>query len=393
EFKDAFYQLVLFPVLASANLNELYAATAKNQLYASQGRAFANEYAKKVKELFVKDSLLTNFYHIKLSGGKWNHMMAQTHIGYTNWQEPKTNAIPEIKLVVLPAVSDAGISVEGSVDWWPNSTKKPVLPTFSSFENKPSYIDLFNRGTKAFDFKIKTENDWILFSKSKGKIEKEERILVKIDWKKAPKGITKSQFEVTANNQKFEIAVNINNAELNDIQGFIENNGYISIEAKNYSKAINGDIIKWTVIPNIGKTDSGVTLKPSNHKSIEVSADSPRLEYDIHFFSKGKVKVHAYFSPTINFTIGNGLKYGVSFDSEKPQIMNINADNSEANWSKSVSDNIKIITSDHTIESSGNHVLNFFGIDPALVLQKIVIETDTDELRESYLGPPKSLKK
>ena len=393
EFKDAFYQLVLFPVLASSNLNELYAAAAKNHLYASQGRSSANEYAKTVKELFQKDSLLTVHYHTKLSGGKWNHMMSQTHIGYTNWQEPKTNVIPETKWIGLSAVSDAGIAIEGTTEWWPNSAKKAILPTFSSFENKSSYIEIFNRGAKAFNFNIKAEKDWILFSKSKGKIQKEERIAVNIDWKKAPKGITKSQFTVTANKQQFEITVNINNAVLNDIQGFAENNGYISIEAKNYSKAINDTIIQWAIIPNIGKTDSGATLKPSNHKSIEVTKDSPRLEYDVHFFSKGKVKVHAYFSPTINFTIRNGLKYGVSFDSEKPQIMNINADDSAANWNKSVSNNIKIITSDHTIERSGDHVLKFFGIDPALVLQKIVIETETGELRESYLGPPESFKK
>ncbi len=48
--------MVLFPVKASANLNELYVATAKNRLYAEQGRGIANSYAEKVKELYKKDS-------------------------------------------------------------------------------------------------------------------------------------------------------------------------------------------------------------------------------------------------------------------------------------------------------------------------------------------------
>jgi hypothetical protein len=34
EEQDAFYELVLFPVKACANLNEMYAAGAKNELYA-----------------------------------------------------------------------------------------------------------------------------------------------------------------------------------------------------------------------------------------------------------------------------------------------------------------------------------------------------------------------
>ncbi len=302
EYKDAFYQLVLFPVLASSNLNEMYVATAKNHLYAELGNTLANEYAEKVKELFEKDSQLTNYYHTKLANGKWNHMMSQTHIGYDNWQQPEKNVIPKT-------------------------------------------IEVSN----------------------------------------------KAQSKISAENSpKAEPSINKN---LDGVHGFIENDGYVSIESKNYSKAINSDLVKWTIIPNLGKTDSGITIKPSNIKPIEISEQSPRLEYDVHFFSKGKVKVKAYFSPTINFKIGDGLKYGIAFDSEKPQIMNLNADSTEKNWAESVANNIKIITSTHQIENAGNHVLKIYAIDSALVLQKIVIETEGGKVLESYLGPPESFRK
>lgn len=305
EYKDAFYQLVLFPVLASANLNEMYVATAKNHLYADQGKAIANEYAEKVKELFEKDAELTNYYHTQLANGKWNHMMSQTHIGYDNWQQPDKNVIPKTKTIEISYNAKAGIS------------------------NKD-------------------------------------------------------------NSSKVETSINKN---LDNVLGFVENDGYISIESKNYSKAINSDSIKWTIIPNLGKTDSGITIKPSNIHPIGISEQSPRLEYNVHFFSKGKIKVKAYFSPTINFKIGDGLKYGIGFDDEKPQIMNLNADSSEKAWAESVANNIKIITSTHEIEKSGNHVLKFYAIDPALVLQKIVIETEAGKVLESYLGPPESFRK
>lgn len=305
EYKDAFYQLVLFPVLASANLNEMYVATAKNHLYADQGKAIANEYAEKVKELFEKDAELTNYYHTQLANGKWNHMMSQTHIGYDNWQQPDKNVIPKTKTIKIPHNAKAGISTKD-------------------------------------------------------------------------------------NSSKVETSINKN---LDNVLGFVENDGYISIESKNYSKAINSDSIKWTIIPNLGKTDSGITIKPSNIHPIGISEQSPRLEYDVHFFSKGKIKVKAYFSPTINFKIGDGLKYGIGFDDEKPQIMNLNADSSEKAWAESVANNIKIITSTHEIEKSGNHVLKFYAIDPALVLQKIVIETEAGKVLESYLGPPESFRK
>lgn len=392
EYKDAFYQLVLFPVLASANLNELYVATAKNQLYASQGRASVKSYVKQVKELFQKDSLLTNYYHTKLANGKWNHMMAQTHIGYTYWQEPKNNVIPETKTIELSNKAEAGIAIEGSENWWANAKEEIVLPTYNSAENKSYFVDIFNRGTIPFDFKISSKENWVKFSKSKGKINSEERILVSINWEKAPKNDTKSQFTISANNQNFTVIVNTKNIDLNDAKGFMENNGFVSIEAQNYSRVINSDV-KWTTIPNIGKTESGVTLKPSNVQPIEVSEKSPRLEYDIHLFQKGIIKVHAYFSPTINFSTREGLKYGIAIDDEKPQIINFNEKDSDKTWNKAVADNIKIITSSHTIENAGNHTLKFYGIDPALVLQKIVIEMESGKILESYLGPPESFQK
>src|SRR5690606_39172484 len=40
--RDAWFQLVEYPVLASANLNHLHVAVARNRLYAAQGRASAN---------------------------------------------------------------------------------------------------------------------------------------------------------------------------------------------------------------------------------------------------------------------------------------------------------------------------------------------------------------
>ena len=183
------------------------------------------------------------------------------------------------------------------------------------------------------------------------------------------------------------------NQDFAQVHGFIENDGYISIESKNYSKAINSDEVKWAIIQNLGKTDSGITIKPSNIQPIEISEQSPKLEYNVHFFSKGKIKVNAYFSPTINFKIGDGLKYGIAFDNEKPQIMNLNADSSEKAWAESVANNIKMITSTHEIEKSGNHVLKIYAIDPALVLQKIVIETEKEKVLESNLGPPESFRR
>ncbi|HMO62562.1 MAG TPA: glycosyl hydrolase 115 family protein [Ferruginibacter sp.] len=99
-YQDAFYQLVLHPVKACANLYDMYYHVALNKQAYRNKQAEANTYADKVKQLYEKDSLITLEYH-NLNNGKWNHMMSQTHIGYTYWQQPQVQKMPEVKY--LPA--------------------------------------------------------------------------------------------------------------------------------------------------------------------------------------------------------------------------------------------------------------------------------------------------
>lgn len=97
--KDTYDQLVLFPISACSNLYEMYYAVAKNTELAEKNDEEANQWADVVKACFIRDSLLTVHYHTDIANGKWNHMMSQTHIGYTYWQQPPYNVMPEVQYV------------------------------------------------------------------------------------------------------------------------------------------------------------------------------------------------------------------------------------------------------------------------------------------------------
>jgi hypothetical protein len=113
------------------------------------------------------------------------------------------------------------------------------------------------------------------------------------------------------------------------------------------------------------------------------------LEYGIHFLSTGTFSVDAYLAPTQKIQPGPGLRYAVSFDDETPQVVNVHADGSLGAWEKTVADGVTVLRSKHVIAAPGPHVLKFWALDPALVLQKLVV--DTGGLRPSYLGPPESV--
>ncbi len=101
--RDAFFQLVLHPVKACSNLYDMYYHVALNQKAYAQKYAVANQYADKVKALYEKDSLITLEYH-QLNNGKWNHMMSQTHIGYTYWQQPNRQRMPMVRYVPADSI-------------------------------------------------------------------------------------------------------------------------------------------------------------------------------------------------------------------------------------------------------------------------------------------------
>src|SRR5208282_4141299 len=100
--RDAFYQLVFFPLKAPAQVTQLYIAAGKNQLYAKQGRASTNDQAALVRKLFQADADLNAYYNHTLSGGKWDHMMDQTHFGYTSWHDPPKDVMPDVVELNIP---------------------------------------------------------------------------------------------------------------------------------------------------------------------------------------------------------------------------------------------------------------------------------------------------
>jgi len=168
---------------------------------------------------------------------------------------------------------------------------------------------------------------------------------------------------------------------------FYEYDGYVSIYANHYTKAINGNNIYWKTIAGIGRDGDGVTSFPvttSPGNNSELS-----LEYEFYTYDSGSLKLNACFSPTLNLHNTDGLKYSITIDDEQPQIVSINKDdNDKKTWEQWVANNIIIKTTNHKLTKPGKHVLKYSVLDPAIILQKLVV--DFGGVKQSYLGPPET---
>lgn len=130
EYKDAFFELVLHPVKACANLQQLYTTVALNRSAAARHQANANKLADKAKQLYINDSLISIQYNT-LANGKWNHMMDQTHIGYTYWQQPPFQKMPAVKYLPTDSVAPEDVMVgareETAGNWIPKDSKGNIF--------------------------------------------------------------------------------------------------------------------------------------------------------------------------------------------------------------------------------------------------------------------------
>ncbi|MDX1543610.1 MAG: glycosyl hydrolase 115 family protein [Christiangramia sp.] len=396
--KPAFYQLVLYPVEISSNLNEMYVAAAKNELYARQNRASTNLYADKVKEKFFKDEQLTKYYHDTLADGKWNHMMAQTHIGYTSWNEPPVNRMPEITYIQTPTSPGIGYVIEDGVSsarWSRGGLYSRSFSPFDPINDQEKFVEIFNRGQQELNYTIEPKNDWIKVNSRQGTVQYEEKVLVSIDWSKVPSDTKVGEIVLKGAGEEFTVEVPLRQDLPKIASGFVENNGVVSIEAANYSKKVDSEGISWTVIPNMGRTGSSVIVEPVNAERQEQGEGTPRLEYEFTVFDEGELKIDTYVSPTLNFKKNEGLKYAIAIDDEEPQIINIHDGDTIPDWeypdwwNKSVTDHIRIKQSVHDSIQPGKHILKIWMVDPGVVFQKFVL--DAGGLKSSYLGPPESL--
>jgi hypothetical protein len=406
EKRDAFYELVLFPTKASAQVNEMNVAAGLNALYARQGRASANDLAARAQAMFQADADLTNDYHTKLGDGKWNHFNDQVHIGYTSWDEPKDrtgkpigNTMPAVRQLEVPAAAAMGVAVEGSADVWPGGTGDAVLPRFDSLSRASHFVDVFNKGTTPFEVAVAASAPWIVVSAAKASVEKEQRLVVSIDWSKAPRGTATGTVKLTG--AQGEVTVKVNAFTPADVtretlQGFAESDGYVAMEAEHYARKTDAGDTHWDRVEDYGWTLSGMRANaPVDVAGLTPGTNSPCLEYQMYLTSSGPATALLVLSPSLNIAPDRGVRVAVSFDNEAPQLVTIvpqgySAQNGNRDWEESVKNSARIVSTQHTLARAGNHTLKVWMVDPAIVLQRVIV--NTGGLKPSYLGPPESFR-
>jgi len=379
DLKDAFFEMVLYNVKGSGLHNKKVLYAQKSHAYGAQKRASAADYARLAQDALDELEAVIEHYNKGLVTvrDKWDRMasMPGPYGGMGRQFE-------------MPPLSSYQGSGPASLHIAPEGGVADRLPDFGVYTKNKRFIDLFNSGTGTIAWSAEVSDDWVQLSENSGQFQKERRIWVTIDWAKAPKGAQQQAaviFNGTGKTLRLPISVfNPSVPAPDDVKGFVESHGYVSIEAEHYSRKVDRGRAGWEIITGLGRTGDSVTVLPPTVPAVtgsDITSSSPVLEYDVYLFTTGTVTVTLYSSPTRPINRDYGLRYAVSFDEGTPVEVSGGAASTIAN--------VRKMNKQFAIPTAGQHVLKIWMIDPGMVLDKIVI--DTGGVAESYLGPPESL--
>ncbi|MBB5729677.1 glycosyl hydrolase 115 family protein [Sphingomonas prati] len=397
--RDAFYQLVLYPVRACANLTSMYVAAGRNALFAEQARASTAVEANEVRRRFRYDRELSDTYNHVMAGGKWNHMMDQTHIGYFDWYPPEADIMPPVSEVDSADVTGFGVAVDGNRRSWPGYYLPPELPTLDSITRMPTYFEVFPRGADVpLAVTVTADKPWLIIREGKafGVSPRDRRYWIDVDWAKAPVG--RSEASVTVKGEQTVrvkvTAIRATPAQERDARGAYGGlAGPFAVPVTGFSRAVPVGGVRWEAIPDFGRVGAAMSIFPVDAASHADPKAAPRLEYLVYLAEAGTYHVDLVTGPTLQVLPGRNLSVAMWLDAGPAEIATVftPADAASQDFlgdkhAANTKDNGRTMRFTVKADRPGRHVLTIGMIDPTMVIQTLAVSRDAPVA--SYFGPP-----
>lgn len=389
--KDAYYQLVYYPAVASANVTAMHIYAGLNAFFLERGSVLANLYADLTDEAIAKDRMLQHRYNNELSDGKWKGMMSSPHVGYVNWNADGWS-YPQTQKPTPASGSVLIVDAEGNER---TGQSGAALPVFDNLKDQSCGILVSNGGDTPFRYTASSSAGWIQVDKPEGEVQDGLTLLVSVDWVGlGPESAAEGTLVISGAGAHVELVVK---AEVTDPSAlppltFVESRGVVAIEAQHTFRRSDKNGVKWVTLDNYGLSKSSVKMLPTT-VSFTDAEDSPSLEYRLFVRGGGDYHLTLFAAPTNALSPTARLRVAVSFDGESAVTADflpedyIGGDYNNKPWCDAVMNNRQMLSTRHTLKA-GIHTLRIAGLDAGVVLQKLFLSTGP--LPNTYLGPEES---
>lgn len=412
---DAYFSMIYFSAEASFNLLKMHLYSGKNHLYASQGKAVANEYDKLVEACIEKDEALKT-QMAEFKEGKWAGMELASHIGFTNWNDEDWR-YPVRHIVRLPkkprlVVTRADKTQHYTNQYFPITL---VIDDFVVSSSKKAKIQIANGGQGSVKWKIQegarkvgldgiahesgegSRCEWLEFSQISGETALQDEVEISLKEENLPLGEEVScSFEIKTETEFVPVLVKALKKDTSALPegAFLAEHGMFVIDAVHYADKhaglYEGEAVEFKELYDFGKYQSGIKAFPVT-SSFDSKENAPSVTYELYSEEEKDCFLNLYTSPANPLIYGGKLSVEVSVNEGAGKLVEFTKAGYKGGepgcipWEQAVLNQEHVGSTEISLKKGLNKI-TVFAREAGMVLERLVVYPKDIERAVSYLG-------
>lgn len=412
---DAYFSMIYFSAEASFNLLKMHLYSGKNHLYASQGKAVANEYDKLVEACIEKDEALKT-QMAEFKEGKWAGMELASHIGFTNWNDEDWR-YPVRHIVRLPkkprlVVTRADKTQHYTNQYFPITL---VIDDFVVSSSKKAKIQIANGGQGSVKWKIQegarkvgldgiahesgegSRCEWLEFSQISGETALQDEVEISLKEENLPLGEEVScSFEIKTETEFVPVLVKALKKDTSALPegAFLAEHGMFVIDAVHYADKqaglYEGEAVEFEELYDFGKYQSGIKAFPVT-SSFDSKENAPSVTYELYSEEEKDCFLNLYTSPANPLIYGGKLSVEVSVNEGAGKLVEFTKAGYKGGepgcipWEQAVLNQEHVGSTEISLKTGLNKI-TVFAREAGMVLERLVVYPKDIERAVSYLG-------
>lgn len=412
---DAYFSMIYFSAEASFNLLKMHLYSGKNHLYASQGKAVANEYDKLVEACIEKDETL-KAQMAAFKEGKWAGMELASHIGFTNWNDEDWR-YPVRHIVRLPkkprlVVTRADKTQHYTNQYFPITL---VIDDFVVSSSKKAKIQIANGGQGSVKWKIQegarkvgldgiahesgegSRCEWLEFSRTSGETALQDEVEISLKEENLPLGEEVScSFEIKTETEFVPVLVKALQKDTSALPegAFLAEHGMFVIDAVHYADKqaglYEGEAVEFEELYDFGKYQSGIKAFPVT-SSFDSKENAPSVTYELYSEEEKDCFLNLYTSPANPLIYGGKLSVEVSVNEGAGKLVEFTKAGYKGGepgcipWEQAVLNQEHVGSTEISLKKGLNKI-TVFAREAGMVLERLVVYPKDIERAVSYLG-------
>ena len=412
---DAYFSMIYFSAEASFNLLKMHLYSGKNHLYASQGKAVANEYDKLVEACIEKDEALKT-QMAEFKEGKWAGMELASHIGFTNWNDEDWR-YPVRHIIRLPkkprlVVTRADKTQHYTNQYFPITL---VIVDFVVSSSKKAKIQIANGGQGSVKWKIQegarkvgldgiahesgegSRCEWLEFSQISGETALQDEVEISLKEENLPLGEEVScSFEIKTETEFVPVLVKALQKDTSALPegAFLAEHGMFVIDAVHYADKqaglYEGEAVEFEELYDFGKYQSGIKAFPVT-ASFDSKENAPSITYELYSEEEKDCFLNLYTSPANPLIYGGKLSMEVSVNEGAGKLVEFTEAGYKGGepgcipWEQAVLNQEHVGSTEISLKKGLNKI-TVFAREAGMVLERLVVYPKDIERAVSYLG-------